>query len=153
MSVSKQDRVKLIVLGVVLICLLAFIFSNMRGAKSGSRSYLETASANQSSAQVLESLAQTLDERRGALMAKAKAGPAPIEQRSAEDDEVEVVRDVNLRLTGVILEDAQPLAFINGDVVGLNEKIGPWTVTGIQTDRVVFTDDNGRDKIIMLYSE
>jgi hypothetical protein len=56
-------------------------------------------------------------------------------------------------LKGIFWSTSNPLALVNGAVVGLGESVGGRKVVDIQTDRVTFEDEKGTRLTVPLYKE
>lgn len=73
--------------------------------------------------------------------AAPSATPAPRQQPVVEASE-------GVTLTGVVEGLGQPYAVINGQIVGLNESIGEWTVLAITEGTVIVSDRHGNETML-----
>lgn len=57
----------------------------------------------------------------------------------------------DMRLTGILWDDAAPLAMINDNPIGVGDKIGGYTVVEIHKDRVILADGTKNYELTLPY--
>jgi len=103
-------------------------------------------------------LARSVQERvlheRATLAVAANIGsvlPEVLMQKSEEELEVPRELPVEPRLEGIAWNPRSPFAFINGNVLGIGDKIEGYTLTEIEKEKVVLVDASERCRELLLY--
>jgi len=83
---------------------------------------------------------------------------AGIHEIAMEDDTGRIPEGITvarggLHLEGVVWNDDVPLAFVNGRVAGVGDRVGGFKVIAIDTEKVTFEDAEGQVRIENLYQE
>ena len=169
----KPSAGKALVLGIILAGFIGLIVYELRGrgaaAKPAERAYATVIDNISTNIEALKKNAvekapldvtKTLAERpatNGSLAttpapgAVATTSPPPAEvagQTGAPP--VIVVALPPLDLKGIVWTRSNPLAIVNGMLVGVNESVPPYTVAAIEKDHVIFRDAKGGQRIAWL---
>ena len=95
---------------------------------------------------------QPVPEPRPVAKQPEAAKPAAATEEVATEQAEEGAVD-ELQLTGIVWSPTQPLAFVNGEAMRLQDRLGGLTLVAIEKESVRFSDEDGNVRVLNLYEE
>ncbi len=125
------------IISVILIIVVFFIYNFLI---KGSGEVEEEKSAHKLVEEIDETI-KSIEEKKGIIKEDSLSQP--------EKEKKYSVSDINL--DGIIWKGENSLAFVNGEVVAVNDVIGGIRIVDIKKESITIIDNKGKEKNITLY--